>query len=187
MYTDSCRSSQSGSFLAKFSNDTVLLTLLQGTQSDHGCALPVSIKWCEDNYLDLNISKTKELVTDFRKDMPELKPSIIQGQELQIVESYKYFGTIFDSHRKFSTNMESAVKRGQQRVHFLRRLNSCNVSRNILCTFYLYFIESLLTFSFICCFNGLSQKDKNSLHNIVKVCSPEENKPICQLILSLSH
>ncbi len=49
LYADSCRSSCDGSFLAKFSDDTVLLSLLQGAKHDHGAALPVFIDWCKDN------------------------------------------------------------------------------------------------------------------------------------------
>lgn len=40
----SCRSCQQGSSLVKLSDD-----LLQGPQSDHGCALSSFIKWCDDN------------------------------------------------------------------------------------------------------------------------------------------
>lgn len=54
-------------YLVKLSDDAALLSLLQGAQSHHGCALPVIVKWCEDNYLVLNVTKTKERVIDFRK------------------------------------------------------------------------------------------------------------------------
>ena len=53
----------------------------------------------------------------------------------------------------------------------MRKLNSFNVSERILTNFYRSFIESLLTFSFVCWFNGLAIKDKKSLFSIVNVCS----------------
>ncbi|KAJ0032067.1 hypothetical protein NQD34_002148 [Periophthalmus magnuspinnatus] len=56
-------------------------------------------------------------------------------------------------------------------MYLLRKLNSFNVNRNILNNFYCSFIESLLTFSFICWFQSLSLKDRNKLQNIVKTCS----------------
>ena len=87
------------------------------------------------------------------------------------MDSYKYLGTIFDSQLKFDVNTDTIVKKGQQRIHLLRRLNSFNVSKKIQCLFYKSFIESLLTFSFICWFNGLSVKEKNCLNSIVKICS----------------
>lgn len=41
----------------------------------------------------------------------------------------------------------------------------------ILCCFYQSFIESLLCFSFICWFNSLTVKNRNSLNRIVNTCS----------------
>ena len=155
----------------KFSDDAALLSLLQGAESDHGCALPAFVEWCDKNFLDLNVSKTKELVIDFRKNKVNPTHSIIHGEDVDIVDSYKYLGTVFDSHLKFDVNTESIVKRSQQRIHLLRKINSFGVSRSILCTVYLSYIESLLTFLFICWFNRLSMKDRNCLNNIVKVCS----------------
>ena len=171
MYTDSCRSSKEGSYLIKFSDDTALLSLLQGAESDHGCALPAFVQWCDNNFLDLNLGKTQELIIDFRKNKGPPIPSSIHGGAVQIVDSYKYLGTVFDSDLNFKANTEALVKRSQQRIHLLRKINSFGVSRPILCTVYLSYIESLLTFSFICWFGGLSLKDKNSLNSVVRVCS----------------
>ena len=54
MCTDCCGSFQVDSHLVKFSDDTALLSLLQGAQSDHVCALSSFVEWCDDKYLDLN-------------------------------------------------------------------------------------------------------------------------------------
>ena len=62
-------------------------------------------------------------------------------------------------------------KTDDEELYLMRKLNSFNVSVRILTSFYRSFIESLLTFSFVCWFNGLSLKDKNSLYSIVKTCS----------------
>ena len=59
MYTDSCRSSQQGSYLATFSDDTVLLSLFRGPHCSHGLSLTSFVKWCDDNFLDLNVKKTR--------------------------------------------------------------------------------------------------------------------------------
>lgn len=65
------------------------------------------------NYLDLNVTKTKELIIDFRKNCDQPKPNIIHAETVERVDSYKYF------------------------------LNSFNVSETILCNFYHSFIESI--------------------------------------------
>ena len=61
----------------------------------------------------------------------ENKASVIHSEDVQIVESYKYLGTVFDCKLKFHINTESIVKRGQQRIYLLRKLNSFNVSERI--------------------------------------------------------
>ena len=116
MYTDRCRTSQEGSYFVKFSDDTAPLTLLQGQDSGHGQALPAFTKWCDDHHLDLNVSKTKELITDFRQSQDTPIASTIHNEEVQIVDSYKYFGTFFDSQLSFKENTELIVKWGQQRT-----------------------------------------------------------------------
>ena len=171
LYTDSCRSSREGSHLVKFSDDAALLTLLRGEEDGHGDALSDFWDWCDSNFLEMNVSKTKEMIVDFRKTKVDVIASMIHNEPVEIVDSFKYLGTVFDNKLKWDVNTEQVVKRGQQRVYLLRKLNSFSVSSVILSRFYQSFIESLLSFSFICWFNSLSVHDKNSLSSIVNLCS----------------
>ena len=111
------------------------------------------------------------MVIDFRRNKQAFTESVIDGEKIEIVSSYKYLGTVFDNQLKFDVNTEALVKRGQQRIHLLRMLNSFSVSPVILCRFYQSFIESLLTYSFICWFNNLSLRDRNSLNSVVRICA----------------
>jgi Cft2 family RNA processing exonuclease len=43
--------------------------------------------WCQDNNLSLNISKTKELIMDYRKRGDEHTPIYIDGAVVQRVEN----------------------------------------------------------------------------------------------------
>jgi len=52
--------------------------------------------WCSNNYLTLNVKKTKELVIDFGQTTYEHKPLTINGEEIESVEEYKYLDTIID-------------------------------------------------------------------------------------------
>ncbi len=67
----------------------------------------------------LNMSKTKELVIDFRKSNIIPSVSIIHGEDVQMVDSHKTMGTMFESKLKFDTNTEQIVKQGQQQIHLL--------------------------------------------------------------------
>lgn len=51
--------------LLSFKDDTILLSLFHGSESNHGPESPVFVKCCDDNYLDLNVLKTKlEMTSD---------------------------------------------------------------------------------------------------------------------------
>ena len=156
----------------KYSEDSLLLTLLQGREEvDHGDALTDFVTWCDDSLLDLNVKKTKEIIVDFRRKPPPPIVSNIHGADVEIVDNYKYLGTEFDSKLDFHINTESIAKRGQQRVHLLRKWRSFGVCKRILTNCYSSFIESLLTFSFVCWFGKLFVKDKNILNGVVNICS----------------
>ena len=43
--------------------------------------------WCQDNNLSLNVSKTKELIVDYRKRQAEQAPINIDGAVVERVES----------------------------------------------------------------------------------------------------
>ena len=62
-------------------------------------------------------------------------------------------------------------KRGQQPLHFLRKLVSSNVDQTILTLFYRCFVRNVPTFSLICWWDNLSLSDKSKLEKLVKICS----------------
>lgn len=76
---------------------------------------------------------------------------------------------MIDSKLKFDINTKMICKKGQQRLFFLRKLNSFNVDKVILSLFYKSFIEPVLTFAFIAWYGGIGLREKNNLSHIVKV------------------
>ncbi len=83
---------------------TLLSSLFQFSQTDHGCALCAFFQWHDKNFLDLNVSKTKEMITDLRKNGNKSKVSIVHGEDVQMVMSYKHLGILFDFQFKFDVN-----------------------------------------------------------------------------------
>jgi hypothetical protein len=49
---------------------------------------------CQDNNLSHNVSKTKELIVDYRKRKAEQDPININGAEVERVESFKFLGVL---------------------------------------------------------------------------------------------
>ena len=114
LYTDNCRSRYEDRFLVKFADDSALISLLSGSENDHGDVLQEFVNWCDDSYLELNVLKTKELIVDFRKKVRDAPKTVIHGQEVEIVSEYKYLGTIFDDKLKWDVNTCTVVKKCQQ-------------------------------------------------------------------------
>ena len=88
-----------------------------------------------------------------------------------MVDEYKYLGTTIDNKLRWDRHCTVTYKKCQQRLYCLRKLRSFNVDNTILSMFYKSCIQSVLTFSFICWFGNVSQKDKNNLQRIVNISS----------------
>ena len=80
--------------------------LLQGTQDGHGAALGDFVDGCDDSYLDLNVAKTKEMIVNFRRQGYTHVANQKHGEPLEIINSDKYLGTIFEDTLKWVLNTE---------------------------------------------------------------------------------
>ena len=50
------------------------------------------VSWSELNQLQLNTSKTKEMIVNFRRKASHFTPVNIQGLDIEVVENYKFLG-----------------------------------------------------------------------------------------------
>jgi hypothetical protein len=48
--------------------------------------------WCQVNNLSLNVSKTKEMIVDYRKIRAYDAPILINGAVVEQVESFEFLG-----------------------------------------------------------------------------------------------
>lgn len=158
-------------YILKFADDSVIVSLLSGDEQDHGPVLSDFVKWCDDSSLHLNVSKTKDMVIDFRKAPPPPTTTIIKGTNIELVENYKYLGVIIDKKLCFEPWTDHLTKKVQQRMYFLRKMNTFNVSSEMMTLFYHAFIESVLMFCIVAWFGSLSQVNKNRLGSLVNVAS----------------
>ena len=112
------------------------------------------------------------MIADFRRQEHSLGKTIIHNNEVEIVGKYKYLGTIFDDKLKWDDNTKGIVKKGQQRLYLLRKLNYFSVDQKILTLFFFTNpLLSVLSFSFICWFHSLGVKNRNSQQRIVRIAS----------------
>lgn len=101
---------------------------------------------CGLNCLQLSITKTKELVVDFRKQGTYLNPVSINGKEVDIVDNYKCLGIHIDNKLDCTEDIDAVFKKGQSCLYILRRLRSLNICRNMLNGVQRYLLLSAVTF-----------------------------------------
>ncbi len=147
LYTHDCVSSHSSTSIIKFADDTVVLGLISNNdETAYLDEVERLTSWCQDNCLSLNVSKTKELIVDFRKrHLLPYTPLMISGTSVERVSSFKYLGVNISEDLTWTTHIQTQVKKARQRLYHLRQLRKFRVSPTILKTFYSGTIESVLT------------------------------------------
>ena len=109
LYTNDCTGTENTIFI-KYSDDTAIVDL-SNSIPHYIAEFERHTSWCKDNFLDLNMTKTKELLIDFRKQPPAVSPITIDGEIVERVEKYKYLGIILDNTLKFDSNVLNVHKK----------------------------------------------------------------------------
>ncbi len=130
LYTNDCIGTDTTP-LVKYSDDTALEDL---SNSDHVYFEQVErfSSWCKENFLDLNVGKTKEMVIDFRKRLTAIPDLFINGMKVERVTVYKYLGTTLDEKLNFTANTDLINKKCQSRIYCLQKLRNIHISPKIL-------------------------------------------------------
>ncbi len=122
------------------------------------------------NCLSLNVSKTKELIVDFRKrHLLPYTPLMISGTPVERVSSFKYLGVNISEDLTWTTHIQTQVKKARQRLYHLRQLRKFRVSPTILKTCYSGTIESVLTQCISVWYGNSSSQDCKALQRVVRL------------------
>ena len=156
LYTSDFRHNTDTCHLQKYADDSAIVASVSGGQEMEYRGLVNSfVQWCKQNHLLLNIAKTKEILMDFRKKgAPPLSPVTIGGEDVEVVQSYKYLGVQLDNKLDWTGNTDVLYKKGQSRLYFLRRLSSFGVCRTLLNMFYQSVVASSTILYWVVCWGG---------------------------------
>ena len=95
----------------KSADDTTVEGLIKNSvESSYRRQVDRLVSWSGNNNLDLNTSKTKEMIIDFRKETLSVVPLLIDGSSMEIVDTYKFLGTIISSGLDWEVNIDSILK-----------------------------------------------------------------------------
>ena len=172
LYTHFCQSHSRSVMLYKFADDTSVVGLIKNDdETDYRREVEELVRWCESNNLILNISKTKEMVVDFRKNSSPLSPLSINGEVVERVTSFKFLGTTIHESLSWDLNASIIISKSHQRLYFLRQLKKFKVSQPAMIHFYRATIESVLTFSILVWYGHTTAQDKTRLERVVRRAS----------------
>ena len=171
LYTnDLCWNSQNV-IIEKYADDTVILGLIKKDDDDEyrKCVNFVN-SWCQENYLTLNASKTKEMVWDFRKAASPSKPVTVSDVEVERVSSYKYLGLILDNQWSFKIHAAAQIKKANKRVYCIRVMKQFRVNVNIMQNFFNSCVPPVLMYAGTGFYGSLTKILKYELDKPRRTC-----------------
>ena len=85
LYTSDCSCASNSCQLMKYADNKALIGRCINDDNDYRNEVTRFSEWCSDNYLQLNVSKTKEMIIDFQRLNPSDPPLYINGEFVESV------------------------------------------------------------------------------------------------------
>ena len=172
LFTNDCVSVDQSVLVTKFSDDTMVEGCIENVdETAYRDEVQRMVGWCADNNLQLNVSKTKEIIVNFHRKKTPIHPLSLNGVEVEQVESFIFLGTTISSDLSWGKNTLCITKKAQQRLYFLRQFRRFCIAQVIMIHFYHAIIESILTFSIVVWFSCADQEEKQQLEATVRGAS----------------
>jgi hypothetical protein len=160
------------SMVIKYADDTVVLGLVKNNDDRHYLdCVEYTHTWCKLNFLDLNVSKTKEIVWNFRRTPTLLTPVKIDDEEVDRVPEYKYLGVFVDSKFNFVKHVSMQIKKANKRLFCIRTMKNLNVDPNLIVYFFNATVPSVVMYAAVAFYSMLTVSLENELDRPRKSCN----------------
>ncbi|KAK0154709.1 RNA-directed DNA polymerase from mobile element jockey [Merluccius polli] len=173
LYTSDFTHNTTHCHIQKFSDDTAVVGCVsEGNELEYRTVIRDFVSWSELNQLQLNTSKTKEMIVNFRRKA--------SGHRCytEVVESYKFLGVHLNNKLDWTDNTHALYKKGQSRLHLLRRLRSFGVCKALLRTFYDSVMASAIFYAVVCWRAGSTDRDRSRLNKLIRRASSVLDGPL---------
>lgn len=169
IYTDKHRGEEPHTFVDKYADDAAIVGLVSNKDESHyRNTVSDFVAVCHSDDLEVNVTKTKEMIVDFRRNQEPHKPVEINGNDVIIVSQYDYLGTTLCDNLCWSANMERLAGKASKRMFHLRKLREFKVCQRLLELFYSSVVETVLTFGITVWGGSLAQHDKKTIKRVRK-------------------
>ncbi|KAF7641808.1 hypothetical protein LDENG_00271510 [Lucifuga dentata] len=88
LYTSDFRYNSESCHLQKFADNSAIVGCVRrGQEEEYRRLISDFVVWCNQNHMQLNVTKTKEMVVDFRRTKTPITPVSIGGEKVELVQS----------------------------------------------------------------------------------------------------
>ncbi|KAK2181154.1 hypothetical protein NP493_409g06019 [Ridgeia piscesae] len=124
LFTHDCLSYHVRTKILQFVDDTTVLGLITNYgEYEYRDQVNKLNSWCNDNNLELNVNKTKEMIVEFRrKKSSPPSPLVIDGRTVEIVQHFKFLGSTISSNLNWELHLVNIVKKAEQRLYFFKKV-----------------------------------------------------------------
>ena len=111
-FTYDCTADDESSIIVKFADDTTLGGfIVNDDEAGYRQQVQKLVDRCESNNLMLNVQKTKEMIIDFKKIPSSIEPLIINNEEVEIVNVFKFLGCLISNDLKWTNHIDDIMKK----------------------------------------------------------------------------
>jgi len=96
-------------------------------------------KWCEENDMQINVTKTKSMIFMNRKTKLDPLVLSVNGCSIESVTTFKYLGVVLDQFLNFKVHFDTVCKKIRSRINLIRRYKKHYTRKQVL-----VFVNSLV-------------------------------------------
>uniref|UniRef100_A0A8C7GLL8 Reverse transcriptase domain-containing protein n=1 Tax=Oncorhynchus kisutch TaxID=8019 RepID=A0A8C7GLL8_ONCKI len=169
LFTHDCMARHDSNTIIKFADDTTVLGLItDNDETAYREQVRDLARWCQNNNLSLNVTKTKEMIVDYSKRRTEHAPILIDGPIVEQVESFKFLGVHINNKLEWSKHTKTVATRARQSLFPIGKLKRFGMGPEILKRFYSCNIESILTGCITAWYGNCSSSNGKALQRVVR-------------------
>ena len=134
----------------KFIDDVTVIEVIDSIASSQmQTSVNEIAKWSTDNHMNINTSKTKEMIIDFARSSQSVITAITTADDCPIerVSSFKLLGITLSNDLRWSCHVRQIYAKANKRLHFLKLLKRSAMTTDELLHYYKTVIRPVIEYA----------------------------------------